>query len=257
MERNVFLKSLALTAGFTIANPWGLVEEFLEPSKDITLPFPRGVKKVVTILRPKTGIFNKVDAQQITNFGYHQGYNYNNLAQYQQMYAYQQAVNQWDAYYRQQQQYYTWLQTEHFRQMQYLLQQNSNYQQIGVPNIWEHIRSMYAFAKTPGTQPTLLGLNSARSSIGIRDTLKGAANVWDEVNEYYDEKEAQKTTGPQSSEIRAAITIPNNITLRGKGYETKNGALAVSDELVKSEDGEVGKLVKFETGPDGEQYMVV
>ena len=67
----------------------------------------------------------------------------------------------------------------------------------------------------------------------------------------------KKTVDPQSSEIGATIVVPNNILLRGKGYKTENGALAVSDNPVRTEDGEVGKLVKYHTGPDGEEYMIV
>lgn len=256
MKRKSFLKSIVLTTGFSMVNPSGILD-LLEPSKDVILPFPRGLKRKITILKSKIGFFNGISAQYQIPYSYHQGYNYNNLAQYQQMYAYQQAAAQWNNYYRQQQQYYTWLQAEHIRQMQYILQHYSSYQQIGDPNIWGHVTSMYAFARNQGYQPVLFGLNSSKDEVAIKDTLKGAANVFDEVNDYYNENEAQKSVGPQTSEVRASIKIPNNIILKGKGYETKNGALAVSDELVQTEDGEVGKLVKYHTGEDGQQYMVV
>jgi hypothetical protein len=141
--------------------------------------------------------------------------------------------------------------------MQYLIQQYSNYQQISAPKIMEHIRSLYAFANTPGYSPALIGLNGQKNNVAIQDTLKGAASVWDEVSDYYSDKEAQKSVGPQSSERPATIKIPGNILLKGKGYETKNGALGVSSDLVQTEDGKVGNLVKYRTGPDGEQYMVI
>ncbi len=257
MDRKKFLQSLALTTGITVVNPLGLLD-FFSPIQETMLPFPRGVMKKVVILKERVGAVEKLNAQYVrTPYGYHQGYNYNYLAQYNQMYAYQQAAAQWNAYYQQQQQYYAWFQNEYQRQMQALLQQYSNYQQISAPKVMEHIRSLYAFANNPGSSPTLFGLNSQKSDVAIKNTLKGAASVWDEVSDYYSEKEAQKTVGPQTSEGRAAIKIPGNIILNGRGYETKNGGLGVSNDLVQTEDGEVGNLVKYKTGPDGEQYMVI
>jgi hypothetical protein len=255
MNRKYFLKSLALTTGFSIVNPSGVLELFA-PVRDLILPFPRGVKKKVIILAPKQGLFNEVSAQHYvrTPYGYHTGGNYNSIAAYGQWYAHQQAVAQWNSYVQQQQQYYNWLQAN---QMQYLLQQYSSYQQIGPPSIWEHVRSVYAFAKNYNTPPVLFGLNRNQNQVATQETLEGASNVWEEVADYYGKKEAQKTVAPQTSEKRAKIKIPNNIFLNGNGYETDNGALAVSDELVETEDGEVGNLVKYQTGPDGEEYMIV
>ncbi len=254
MNRKHFLKSLALTTGFSVVNPSGLLE-FFSPVRELILPFPRGVKKKVTILAPKQGLFNQVSAQNIrTTYDYHQGGNYNSIAAYGQWYEYQQAAAQWNAYVQQQQQYYNWLRTD---QLQNLLQQYSPYQQIGSPSVAEHVRSVYAFAKNYNTPPVLFGLNRNQNQVATKDTLEGSYNVWEEVADYYGNKEAQKTVAPQSSEVRATIKIPNNILLQGKGYETNNGALAVSDDLVEDEDGEVGNLVKYRTGPDGEQYMIV
>lgn len=254
MNRKYFLKSLALTAGFSIVNPTRVLE-FFAPNRDFILPFPRGVKKKVRILTPKQGLFNEATAQQVrTPYSYYSGGNYNNMATYGQWYANQQAIAQWNAYVQQQQQYYNWLRWE---QLQYLLQQYSHYQQIGTPTVAEHVRSVYAFAQNYDTSPVFFGLNRNQNKVAIQETVEGAYNVWDDVADYYGRKEAQKTAAPQSSEKRATIKIPNNILLNGKGYETDNGALAVSDELVETEDGEVGNLVKYRTGPDGEEYMIV
>ncbi len=265
MERKEFLKLALATAGLAVVNPFKVVDLF-ESEKDVILPFLDG-KREVTLLKPKVSLINKVDAQV---YGYYNNFSYNNLAPYQQWYAYQRAVAEWNAQmqYWRQQQYYTWLQQSHIQQMQSVLNQYSNHQHIGEPQVWPEVRSIYAFAKDNFSQPTLFGINKDRHDVAIKDNLQGAAKIWEAVNQHYSSQggpqfgysEAQKTVGPQSSETNAAIRLPNNDIKIGKAYDTRNGIVAISKptDLVRDNTtGKVGQLAKFVTGPDGEQYKVV
>lgn len=145
MNRQTFMKSMLATATFSVFNPFGVLDLFT-PVKDIVLPFIDEEKKI-TLLKRSKGLVEEANSQNYqTQYGYHSNYNYNTLAPYQEWYAYQQAIAQWNYYYQQQQQYYAWLQQAHLQQMQYLMQQYNGYQ-IGVPAVRPAIQSIYAFAK--------------------------------------------------------------------------------------------------------------
>ncbi|CAN0450905.1 unnamed protein product, partial [Ectocarpus fasciculatus] len=254
MKRAQFLKAALATSGLTITNPLSFFEIFIS-DKDVILPFMDG-NRSVTLLRPKISPVGLVKAQ--VN-GYYGSYSYGYLAPYQQWYAYQQAVAEWSRrmQYWQQQQYYTWLQQAHAQRMQAVLNHYSNYQNIGEPQVWPQVRSIYAFAKDNFNYPTLFGINKSRREVAVKDNVQGAAKIFNAVNQYYGESEAEKTVGPQSSESNAAIRLPNNDIKLGRQYDTANGIVAVShpNEIVRDNTtGQVGRLAKFGTGPDGEQY---
>jgi hypothetical protein len=265
MERKQFIKVAFATTGLVIANPFSILDIF-DPEKDVMLPFLDG-KRSVTLLKPKVNAINTAHAQV---GGYYGNYNYGNLAPYQQWHAYQQALAEWNArmQYWQQQQYYAWLQQAHIQRMQAALNHYSNYQHIGDPQVWPQVRSIYAYAKDNYNQPTLFGINQSRQEVAIKDNLEGAAKIWNAVNQHYTNqrggefgsKEAQKTVGPQSSETNAAIRLPDNSIKIGKKYNTANGIVAISnpnEQVRDNNTGQVGRLAKFVTGPDGEQYAVV
>lgn len=256
MERKKFIRTALATTGLVMMNPFSLLD-ILEPETEVLLPFIDGKRKV-TLLKPKRSLFNSVQAQ---SYGYYNNYSYGNLAPYQQWYAYQQALAEWNTRlaYWQQQQYYAWLQQVHIQRMQTVLSHYNNYQYIGQPDVWPTVKSIYAFAKDNFNQPTLFGINKSRQEVAINSNLKGAAKIFNAVNQYYGNNEAEKTVGPQSSEKPAKITLPNNDFKWGKYYKTENGVLAVSnpDQKVMADNGYVGQLAKYVTGPDGEQYAVV
>lgn len=258
MERKQFLKAALATTGLVVVNPFSILDIF-DPEKDVILPFLDG-ERSVTLLKPRIGLTNNAHAQ--VN-GYYGSYNYGHLAPYQQWYAYQQAVAEWNMrmQYWRQQQHYAWLQQAHIQRMQAALNHYSNYQHIGDPQVWPHVRSIYAFAKDNYNQPTLFGINQSRQEVAVRDNLEGSAKIFNAVTQYYGQSEAEKTVGPQSSESNAAIRLPNSNEIRlGKQYRTSNGIVAISHPNEKVRDnttGQVGRLAKFVTGPDGEQYAVV
>lgn len=256
MKRKIFIKAIMATSVLTVVDPLRLLES-LEPEKDITLPFVDG-HRTVTLLKPKSEWVSKLNAQYYYG-SYYNSYSYSNLANYQYWYNYQQAVS----YYQQsmarwQQQYYTWMQQSHVQQMQRLLQQYRSYQQIGQPDVWPAVKSIYAYAKDY-SGPTLFGLNKYKQAVATKDNLQGAAKIFDAINNHYGQREAERTVGPQSDEKLARITLPNGQYKNGKYYDTDNGFLAVSnpDELVRADNGKVGRLAKYVTGDDGQQYAVV
>jgi hypothetical protein len=259
MDRKIFLKHLALTSTFTVSNPLYLAELF-SPMREVLLPFPQGTKKLVTLLSSPQEyvVAQKINAQTAIPYAnYSNNFSYNYLAPYQQWYSYQQAINYWNNFYYQQQNYYSWLENSYLSAMQQLLMQYQNYQQIGQPTIWNDIESLYAYVGNSYNGHKFIGLNSDQVPVSISNTIPGAGNAWSAVNSDYGENEAQRAVGPQSSEVNAAIKLPNNMQIRGKGYKTKNGALAVSDSYVQTEDNQIGKLVKYRTRKDGEQFLVV
>ena len=211
MERKEFLKAVIATTGLSVVNP-GSVLDFLEPEKDVILPFMDG-KRSVTLLKPRVSLMNKAQAQVS---GYYGSYNYANLAPYQQWYAYQQAMAEWNMrmQYWRQQQFYAWLQQAHVQRMQTVLSHYNNYQHIGEPQVWPQVRSIYAFAKDNFNQPTLFGINQSRQEVAVRDNLEGSAKIFNAVSQYYGQSEAEKTVGPQSSESNAAISLPNSSEIR-------------------------------------------
>lgn len=254
MERKHFLKAALATTGLALVNPFSVLDIF-DFETDVILPFIDGNRKV-TLLKPKISLFNSVKAQ---NYGYYNNYNYGNLAPYQQWYAYQQALAEWNMrmQYWQQQQYYAWFQQAHMQKMQSVLSHYSSSQHIGQPDVWPEVKSIYAFAKDNFNQPTLFGINSNRHEVAVKNNVKGAAKVFDAINNYYGHGEAEKTVGPQSSEVPAAITLPGGNRMLGVSYDTKNGSLSISNDQVRADNGQVGKLIKYVTGPDGAQYKVV
>lgn len=253
MNRKKFIKTASATLTLTIFNPLQIVEE-LVPEQEVYLPFIDGMRKV-TRLKSENSLVNNATAQY-----YYGGYSYGSLAPYQNWYAYQQALHQWQQQmlYWRQQQYYAWLRRSHIQRMQQLLYQYRNYQQIGQPQVWSNVKSIYGFARDNYAQPTLFGLNKYRNNVSVKDNIKGAAKIFDAINNYYGASEAQKTVGPQSSESNAAIKFGNKY-LYGKKYDTENGIVAISnpDQKVTADNGKVGQLAKYVTGPDGEQYAVV
>ncbi|MCJ8210408.1 hypothetical protein MUY27_11870 [Mucilaginibacter sp. RS28] len=259
MKRRAFVQALACTSTLAVINPLEIMNYF-EPARDVVLPFIDG-KKTVTILAPKRILVNQAQAQYQVPYGYQGAYAYGNMAPYQNWVAQQQAIAQWQQQmlYWQQQQYAAWLNQQHIMAVQNMMYQYQG-QQIAPPQVWPGVRSIYGFAKDYSNTPTMIGVNEYAQPVASKETLRGAAKIFASVNQYYDEQEAERTTGPQTVEQPVQISIPNNsMTLRGKAYGTKNGFVAVSnpDQPVQSNDGRVGRLGKYVTGPDGEQYTVV
>lgn len=96
MERKYFIKTVLATATLSAISPFALVE-LLKEKEDIILPFADGMRKI-TLLKPKKGLIANLEAQvgYQTQYGYQQSYNYNLLAPYQEWYAYQQALANWN-----------------------------------------------------------------------------------------------------------------------------------------------------------------
>lgn len=253
MKRRIFLKAISTTSLLSIINPLGLFDDLI-PEEEVMLPFIDGIRKVSKLqLTP--------NAAELYAHNYYCDYSYDAMAPYREWYAYQQALAVWEQqmmYWMQQEQYYAWLKQFYIQKMKQLLYVYRGHMQIGLPQIWDHIESIYGYARDKYGQPILFGLNQYQNNVAVKDNLIGASKIFYTISNYYGLNEAQKTVGPQSTEVPAAIEFGNNF-LFGKKYDTENGLLAVSNpnQLVRADNGKVGRLAKYVTGPDGEKYGVV
>ena len=257
MEKREFIKKIAASTALLAFNPLSVLK-ISKNDRKVVLPFIDGEKEVI-LLGYRHFNQNEVMAQYGWDY-LNYGINYNYLAAYQTFYAYQQALNNWQQMYNQwmAQQYYAWLNSYYWQAMQNALNFYRNYQ-VTPPTPWNSIKSIYAFAKDYQNKDTFFGINKQYNQVAISETLLGADKVYQKVSNTYGLEEAQKTVGPQSSERNSAITLPDNSILYGKGYDTVNGTVSVSnkDQLVRSNDGKTRRLVKYVTGPDGVRYELM
>lgn len=248
MNRRNFLKSTAIL-GLSAAGGILLSNTFLD-HEEVILPSIDGDLK---ILIPRRGLNIIAPAYADPNY-----YNnsYQSMAPYQQMLAYQQAWAEWRNQLIQYQiQRYQWIQRQQIQALSQMMQDYSGYQ-IGQPGPWDAIKSIYGFAVS-NNQPSLFGVNQDSRPVKINKTLQGAGAVFAKVGEYFNQSTQEKAVGPQTSEFPARIVLPNGSTLDGNGYETKYGALGVSNGIVQTEDGKTGQLAKYKLGSDGNQYLIV
>tara|TARA_R110001599_G_scaffold353775_1_gene597172 strand:+ start:10829 stop:11578 length:750 start_codon:yes stop_codon:yes gene_type:complete len=249
MNRRHFVKSISATGLYFCGG--AAFTELFKHSEEVRLPSLDGE---LTLQLPQTssGFISSAHADTY-NFYNH---SYQNMAPYQNMVAYNIALQEWRRQlYQYQMQRYQWIQQQHIQRLQQMMTNYSGYQ-IGNPSPWDSVRSIYGFAVS-NNKPTLFGLNSNSESVQIQRSVQGAGAVFRKVGEYYNQNAQEQVVGPQSSESPAKIVLPNGSTLDGNGYQTQTGGLAVSNEIVRSADGKVGQLAKYKLGKDGNQYLIV
>lgn len=249
MNRRNFIKAgLVGAVGLTV--PLKGIELLLNEYKEVDLPFLDGIQTVRIPVRS----FSLVPEAHATNFG---GYDYRAMAQYEHMRRIEQARIYWEQRMRAMMaQRYRWMQERHWEEINRQMGNYAGYN-IGEPNVWGSIRSIYGFAEREHYKPVLFGVNRKKRPVAISKTLKGSAAVFEKVGEFFDRDEQEKTVGPQSNEVQAKILLPSGDTLTGNGYKTKNGALALSNNVVQTADGSVGQLAKYKLSDDGNQYLIV
>ena len=134
-------------------------------SEEVVLPSIDGDLKVLLPVR-NIGLISSAHAQTY----YYYNSSYQEMAYYQGLRAYQQALMEWRRQLAQYQiQRYQWIQQQQIQALSQVMNQYSNYQ-IGRPKPWDHIRSIYGFA-VYNDQPTLFGVNSKSKPVEIKKTV--------------------------------------------------------------------------------------
>lgn len=200
-----------------------------------------------------------------------QGYAYHQLQQAQyyaalyqqqtmQMLALQQAMQAWAAQqaWNQRMAQYRWAADQHRRAMYEYMQMHAAYQYAQEPQAWSHVRSVYAVAMNEQERPVMFGANRQGQGVAIgSQCVQGASKVFDLLNNSIGRKSAETSVGPQTSERKALLALPDGSAVKAKGYETSNGVLAISDANdFETRDGRQGAVAKYKTH-NGEEYLIV
>jgi hypothetical protein len=241
----------------------GLLNIFV-PSKNLELETVYG--PVIIYRSSPASILPSAHAQN-----YHLNYQAQQAAYYQammaqQMYAMQMAQAQWQAQMMAQQAHYEWLNQQRMQQAMAAYQAMAErYQNMSGLSVWEKPKSMYAQALTDNGQLGLVGVNKEGNRVEVLDShvaltkvAEYSANVkHNNLPHESRKKEVQFDVGPQTSEKKAEIVLPDNTVVAGKGFGTSGGGgIAVSKEPQPTNFG-MRDIVKFKIGDDGEQYMVI
>ncbi len=176
-----------------------------------------------------------------------------------QMMAYRAAYERWATHQAWQQQMaaYSWATEQHRRSLARFMTLHRQYAYAGSAQPYDHIESVYAVGTRPGGTPVLFGANRSGGRVTTSQrTLRGAAAVYDEASKHRGEASAQRVALPQTSERNTQITLPQGNRVRGKGFRSSTGAVAISDEEFVASNGKVGPLVKF-VEAEGESWMVI
>lgn len=199
---------------------------------------------------------------------YAQGFFYNSTPYEQAAVFYQQQMQMQMQYWaarqawlerevwRRQMQAHRWAQEQHRRAMEDFMRRNPSYQYANRPTPFPHVESVYAVALDRQQTPVLFGANREGKPVEIKHTVKGASAAFNLLKNIGQE-DAERSVGPQTSEVKAQIELPNDGEfIPARGYETANGVLAVSTDNYETRDGRTGAIAKYETR-DGERYMIV
>lgn len=248
LKRNVLGAAVATIGVGEIARSLGNIEW-------VRLPTMQGELRIREI--PDAGrILSKANAQ---GYSYHSGGSYTAMAPSADWVAYVMARQRWEMqmaqWYAAQQ--YQWMMMAHRQRMLQILAQYESYPQVGRPKVYPTAHAVLGFARESSGQPVWFGMTEDKKHVEVKKSLKGASKAWDAIGKLYDDGERESAVVPQSTEKVLQITLPNGNKLLGNGYKTTNRGLGVSLEKVQAEDGRVGNLLKFTTGPDGENYLVI
>ena len=250
MNRRIFLKSAAYAGAFVAGGP--LVSNVLDFSYDIILPSSDGE---ITVTVPR----KLVEVQTAyAQFGVNPYAEYLQMMAYQEMLAYEAALVAWQQQVIAYQAQYEWIRQREISAMQAVMARYRNYD-VTQPRPWDAIHSIYGVARQPSVMPVMFGINREGDSIRNSKTFPATAAVYNDVLDRSSKKRAEKVAGPQTNDHAAHITLPNGDKLTGNAYETTVGAVGITDMsgFVDRKNGNVGQLVKYKTGRDGEEYMVI
>lgn len=140
---------------------------------------------------------------------------------------------------------YNWMNQQRLASYQAMISGYSGYD-VSQPHAMPYIESVYSMVKQ-NSSVFIAGQNASGSGVVTqsRTLVKGVANVYDKVREWFGENEGEHVAGPQSNEAVATVTLPEG-NYSGKATYTKAGALGVTDATVKdTRSGETGHIAKI------------
>jgi hypothetical protein len=229
--------------------------------KWVSLPGPHGFFEVDLGENTLSSFIGAAKAQQYDYYQFQRDQYYAGLYRQQQMeYMRRQAAYQaWlaEQAWQQHMRAHMWAREQHRLAMKAYMDRNPGYRYANSAQAWPAVESVYALAMDDSSRPVMFGANSSGDSVAVKDTVKGAAAFFDRVNKQNGFDAAQKSIGPQNNERKAKLVLPDGKEIDGKAYETKAGAIAVSDrDDYKTREGRIGSIVK-KVEYNNEEYLVV